>query len=126
MKTTVIYGPAAMSVAYRAACDSIIEERSMLDLLQEEDEQPESVPHVPVGEATPDRVRDAVARYFAESEPGHKANVATLGHMLIAQFPNIEKGWVGFPSLSQLLRKACGLTVQKVENRTLAWKESEP
>lgn len=123
MKTTVIYAPAAMSVAYRAACDSVIEEQEMLNLLQE-DEEPEVAPVQPViiGEATPEKIKHTVDRYFAESEPGHKANVATLGHLLIKQFPGIEKGWANHPSLSQLLRKVCLLDVKKVENRTLASK----
>jgi hypothetical protein len=124
MKTTVIYAPAAMSVAYRAACDSVIEEQEMLKLLEAE-EEPEAVPAqqpVIVGEVTPEKIKHTVDRYFAESEPGHKANVATLGHLLIKQFPGIENGWANHASPSQLLRKTCLLDVQRVENRTLASK----
>ncbi len=127
MKTTVIYAPAAMSVAYRAACDSVIEDQEMLNLLREDEEPEEAAPAqtVIIGEATPEKIKHTVDRYFAESEPDHKANVATLGHLLIKQFPGIEKGWANHPSLSQLLRKVCLLNVQKVENRTLAWKSDE-
>ena len=124
MKTTVIYAPAAMSVAYRAACDSVIEEQEMLNLL-EADEGPEAVPAqqpVIVGGVTPEKIKHTVDRYFSESEPGHKANVATLGNLLIKQFPGIEDGWANHASLSQLLRRVCLLEVQRVENRTLASK----
>jgi hypothetical protein len=49
--------------------------------------------------------------------------VATLGNMLRNQFPGISDGWIGHSSLSQLLKKVCGLTVENTENRNLAWKE---
>jgi hypothetical protein len=78
---------------------------------------------VPSGQATPEKVADMVERYFAESEQGHRVNVSTLGHMLGKQFPGIADGWIGHPSLSQLLKKVCRLKVENVENRTLAWKE---
>jgi len=123
LKTTVVYGATAMSVAYRAACDSVIEEGSMLDLLLGDEEEP--IVSAPAAEAkvNPDRVKDVIARYFAESEPGHRANVSTLGHMLMNQFPEIQKGWAGHSSLSQLLKRLCGLSVEQVENRTWAWKD---
>jgi len=105
MKTTVIYGPAAMSVAYRAACDSIIDERSMLDLLQEEDEQPESVPHVPVGEATPDRVRDAVARYFSSRSLGIRLTWQRSDICLLLNFQILRKGGLGFLRLANYSEK---------------------
>jgi len=124
MKTTVVYGATAMAVAYRAACDSVIEEGSMLDLLLGDDESVISPP-IADARANPDRVKDAVARYFAESGPGHKAHVSTLGHMLMDQFPGVQNGWVGHNSLSHLLRKLCGLNVEIVESRTVAWKEEE-
>jgi hypothetical protein len=131
MKTTVVYAALATSVAYRAACDSIIDERSFLELLQEEEpEEKQSVaakgPEIVQDRATPERVADAVERYFAESEPGHRANVPTLGHMLMREFPGISKNWVGYPSLSQLLKKKCSLKVEKVGDRTLAWREESP
>jgi hypothetical protein len=69
------------------------------------------------------KVVDTVNRYFAESEAGHRVNVATLGHMLTKEFPGISDNWVGQRSLSQLLKKVCGLKVEQVENRTSAWKE---
>lgn len=64
-----------------------------------------------------------VDEYFAESEPGHKANVSSLGHLLTKQFPGIAEDWAGQRSLSQLLKKVCRLNVDQVENKTLAWKE---
>jgi hypothetical protein len=124
MKTTVIYGATNMSVAYRAACDSVIEERSMLDLLLGDDEEPDVTLPTPIAaQANPDRVKDVVARYFAESEPGHRANVSTIGHMLVREFPGIQKDWSGYSSLSQMLKKLCGLNVEKGETHTWAWKE---
>jgi hypothetical protein len=72
---------------------------------------------------TPEKVADAVNRYFAESEPSHRANVSSLGHMLAKQFPGIATDWAGQKSLSQLLKKVCKLKVEQVENKTLAWKE---
>jgi NYN domain len=125
LKTTVIYAATAVSVAYRAACDSVIEETVLLDLLLE-DEEEHAVSAVTVeAKASPERVKDAVARYFAESEPGLKVNVSTLGKLLVSQFPTIDKDWGGHASLSQLLKRGCGLNVEKFENRTLAWKEEE-
>ena len=38
MKTTVVYAATATSVAYRAACDSIIDERSLLEILEQNDD----------------------------------------------------------------------------------------
>ena len=38
MKTTVVYAAMQTSVAYRAACDSLIDERSMLEILEHDDE----------------------------------------------------------------------------------------
>jgi hypothetical protein len=124
MKITVVYAATSTSVAYRAACDSIIDERSMLDLLdaeEEENEQPS--PEVATEKANPTKVKAAIDRYFAESEAGHRANVASLGHLLMSQFPGIQQGWMGNASLSQLLKKVCALKVEKSESRTLAWKE---
>jgi hypothetical protein len=126
LKTTVVYAAMATSVAYRAACDSIIDERSMLELLTQDDEQESSAqpaPEIVKDQITPDRVKDAVARYFAESESGHKANVPTLGHMLMSQFPGIQNGWMGHPSLSQMLKRVCLLKVDRIDERTVAWKE---
>lgn len=123
MKTTVVYAATATSVAYQAACDSIIDERSLLEILEQDDEQ-EAEAAPTIGAAlTPEQIEDAVVRYFAESEPGHRANVSTLGHMLARQFPRITGDWAGQKSLSQLLKKVCKLKVEKIDNRTLAWKE---
>ena|ERR1700759_2293513 len=73
--------------------------------------------------ATPSMPSDAVQRYFAESEDGHKAHIASLGNLLIQQFPGISDGWVGRSSLSQLLKKVCKLKVEREGDRTMAWKE---
>lgn len=121
MKTTVVYAATATSVAYQAACDSIIDERSLLEILQNDEEVSEAASVS--SQATPEKVADAIARYFAESEPGHRANVSTLGHLLAKQFPGISADWAGQRSLSQLLKKVCKLKVEQVESRTLAWKE---
>jgi NYN domain len=127
MKTTVVYAAMQTSVAYRAACDSIIDERSMLEILEHDDEEPTAESPastgIPSGQPTPEKVADTVERYYAESEQGHRANVATLGHMLNKQFPGISDGWIGHPSLSQLLRKVCKLKVENIEGRTMAWKD---
>ena len=125
MKTTVVYAATTTSVAYQAACDSIIDERSLLEILEKEDEEigKEGAPAIGAAQPTPEKVADAVNRYFAESEPGHRANVSSLGHMLAKQFPGISGDWVGQRSLSQLLKKICKLKVDQVENKTLAWKE---
>lgn len=121
MKTTVVYAATATSVAYQAACDSIIDERSLLEIL-EKDEDDKTVVAVSA-QPSPEKVADAVNRYFIESEPGHRANVSTLGHLLAKQFPGISEDWAGQRSLSQLLKKVCKLKVEQVENRTLAWRE---
>lgn len=127
MKTTVVYAAMQTSVAYRAACDSIIDERSMLEILEQEDDEVITAnavsSGVPSDQASPDKVADAITRYFAESEKGHKVNVSTLGHVLMKQFPGISNGWLGHSSLSQLLKKVCQLKVEQNENRALAWKE---
>ncbi|MBB4395081.1 NYN domain-containing protein [Bradyrhizobium sp. ERR14] len=127
LKITVVYAAMATSVAYRAACDSIIDERSLLEILEQDDEpageEVSAAPAISSAQATPEKVLDVINQYFAESEPGHRVNVATLGHMLIKQFPGIAPGWLGSPSLSQLLKKVCKLKVEPIENRTLAWKE---
>lgn len=125
MKITVVYAATSTSVAYRAACDSLIDERSLLELLEAEENEnvEEPSPEVATEKANPAKVKAAIDRYFAESEAGHRANVASLGHLLMSQFPGIQQGWMGNTSLSQLLKKVCALKVEKSENRTLAWKE---
>jgi hypothetical protein len=124
MKTTIVYAAKETSVAYRAACDSIIDERSMLEILgPDTGTTAATVAGIPSNQPSPEKVADVVNRYFAESGKGHRANVATLGHMLSKQFPGISNGWVGHSSLSQLLKKVCGLKVENTENRNLAWKE---
>ena len=90
MKTTVIYAPAAMSVAYRAACDSVIEEQEMLNLL-EADEEPEAVPAqqpVIVGGVTPEKIKHTVDRYFSESRAwsqSERRNPWQLTHQAISR-----------------------------------------
>ncbi len=126
LKTTVVYAAMQTSVAYRAACDSIIEERSMLEILEHVDEvtaETAIATNLSLDQATPEKIADVVGRYFAESEKDHKVNVSTLGHMLIKQFPGLSEGWIGHASLSQLLKKVCRLKVENIDNRTLAWKE---
>ncbi|MGY2990318.1 hypothetical protein ACVI1K_007665 [Bradyrhizobium sp. USDA 4508] len=77
------------------------------------------MPSIASTQVTPEKVVDAVNRYFAESEPGHRVNVSTLGHILGKEFPGISDNWVGQRSLSQLLKKVCKLKVEQIENRTL-------
>jgi hypothetical protein len=93
------YAALQTSVAYRAACDSIIDERSMLEILaHDEEESTAETPlstGVPSAQPTPEKIADTVERYYSESEQGHRANVATLGQMLSKQFPGISYGWVG-------------------------------
>jgi hypothetical protein len=102
MKTTVVYAATATSVAYQAACDSIIDERSLLKSLQNDEEVGEAASVS--SQATPEKVANAIARYFAESEPGHRANVSTLGH-LAKQFPGISADWAGQRSLEPAFEK---------------------
>jgi len=124
MKTTVVYAAKETSVAYRAACDSIIDERSMLEILEPDTGvTAETSAGIPSNQPSPEKIADVVDRYFAESGKGHRANVATLGHMLSKQFPGISNGWIGHSSLSHLLKKVCRLKVENTENRNLAWKE---
>ena len=96
----------------------------MLEILEHDDGAvAEASTGIPSGLPTPEKVADVVDRYFAESEEGHRANVATLGNMLQKQFPGISDGWIGHTSLSQLLKKVCRLKVENTENRNMAWKE---
>ena len=128
LKTTVVYAAEATAAAYIAACDSVIDESKLIELLLEDPQEQEGTTiaaNNPVlkEDATPSRVAEAVRRYFSESEPGHQASVSALGRMLEDKFPGIGADWTGYASLSQLLRKGCGLRVEQVGNRTLAWRE---
>ena len=67
MKTTVVYAAMETSVAYRAACDSIIDERSMLEILEHDNEVIAEVSTgIPSNQPTPEKVAGIVDRYFAE------------------------------------------------------------
>jgi hypothetical protein len=46
--------------------------------------------------------------------------------MLMREFPGISQDWLGYRSLSQMLKKNCLLKVEKVGDRTLAWREEPP
>ena len=123
MKTTIVYAAKETSVAYRAAANP-----SSMNCLCEilgarYRGNGGDLRRNPEQSAEPRKVADVVNRYFAESEKGHRANVATLGNMLRIQFPGISDGWIGHSSLSQLLKKVCQLKIENIENRTLAWKE---
>jgi hypothetical protein len=146
MKKTIVYGAASTAAAYRAACDSVIAEVDFIQLLIEDEEEADRgqeqeqegplagaqaqgqastllAPHIqPI---SPERVSDVVKRYFAESAPGYKAQVSSIGNVLMNEFGStIGEGWLGYHSLSQLLKRLCRLQVERVDNRTLAWIES--
>ncbi len=125
MKTTVVYAAATTAVAYRAACDSIIDEESIVQLLSEDEDESETANPAPLTQATPEKVRLAVDQYFAESGKGHRAHVSSLGHLLMHRFSGVQEGWLNHASLSHLLKKVCGLTVQQVDNKPMAWKPDE-
>jgi hypothetical protein len=125
LKITVVYAAKATSVAYRAACDSIIDEVSMLEILAGEEDHSQQAEETGTIEMvqdqpTSEKVKDIIDGYFAESEQGHKANVSTLGHLLRRRFPDLSNDWLGHTSLSQLLRRICSLKVEMVGTRTLA------
>jgi hypothetical protein len=141
MKTTVVYQAKATAAAYTAACDSVIGEQEFVELLLEEAEDEEGVyteshnhqPNTresavvskPLDQpATPTRVSEAIHRYFEESGPGHKALVSSIGELLKDKFgSDIANGWLGYSSISQLLRKLCNLQVERIDNRTVASRE---
>ena len=129
MKATVVYQAKATAAAYTAACNSVIGETELIELLKGQDEEAiaqgkPAAPMVSMPPITPNRVADAVHRYFSESETGHKAHVASIGNMLRDQFgKDISEDWVGFNSLGQLLKKLCNLHVETINNRPVAWRE---
>jgi hypothetical protein len=139
MKKTVVYAAKATSVAYRAACDSIIDEGEFLEIFA--DDQVVVPSRAPVPAAQPavqgtltsqtqisaTRVADTIHRYFAESGENHEAHVASLGNMLVNEFgPGIAHDWVGYKTLSQLLRRLCNLEVQTEGGRTYARRAAQP
>jgi hypothetical protein len=145
MKETVVYQAKATSAAYTAACDSVIGEEEFLELLRDDTETEEvatrhsqsanaashgvSLPSLtaPFKPISPTRVAEAVHRYFAESAPGHKALVATIGHVLRQEFgPTLSEDWLGFNRLGELLKQLCNLRVEHIENRMFAWVEGGP
>jgi hypothetical protein len=70
---------------------------------------------------SPTRVTDTVHRYFKESGPGHEAHVSSIGHMLIGEFgQSIADDWLGYKTLSQLLKRLCNLELRTEGTRTYA------
>ena len=134
MKKSVVYAAAATSVAYRAACDSTIDEEDLIAILSADVGEPAAAvvagapkgpePIIVQDHATPEKVAARVERYFAESGIEHRANVSALGSMLNREFDGLSKNWLNYKTLSLLLRQLCGLKVEQIEGRTLAWKES--
>lgn len=132
MKKTVVYAAKNTSVAYRAACDSIIDEAEFLAIFAEDTEevsslaQPSPTSSVVRLDATqtkisPTRVADIVHRYFNESGPDHEAHVSSIGHMLTKEFgAGISDDWLGYKTLSQLLKRLCNLDLRTEGTRTYA------
>jgi hypothetical protein len=135
MKIAVVYQAPSTAAAYRAACDSVIDQESFIAVLQRDDEEAaEEVAQKPAAPAvldavqpiSPTRVSDTIHRYFNESSPGHQAPVASLGNLLKDEFgDSIAADWLGYPSLSQLLKRLCNLSIEKVENRMVAFRDTE-
>jgi hypothetical protein len=136
MKKTVVYAAKSTSVAYRAACDSIIDEVEFLQIFAEEDasqSEPEQQPQLQLqpqpsqvaltaqSQITPTRVAATVHRYFKESGPNHEAHVSLIGHLLIKEFGRtIASDWMGYKTLSQLLKRLCNLDVRTEGTRAYA------
>jgi hypothetical protein len=133
MKTTIVYSSKNTAAAYKAACDSEISQASILELYREDrtathEEAEPKPPALPAPSfiaaavtATPERVKEAVSRFFSESEPGFHAQVSSIGRMLTDEFgSSFDPELLGYKSISQLLRRLCGLRVEMIENRTVA------
>jgi hypothetical protein len=131
MKTTVVYASPNTSSAYRAACDSEIAQSSIIELIRQEDkselmdEKDASTPPPLIAALTELGIKERVDRYFAESAPGFRASVSGIGRMLTDEFNGFDPHSLGegYSSLSQMLRKLCGLHVDMDGSRTVAWKE---
>jgi hypothetical protein len=135
MKTTIIYQAKATAAAYTAACDSVIDEELLIELLLaplKEDLSEGAAGHrydapaIPQARTTQvpltqEGVAEAVRRYFAESGSGYQAPVSSIIDMLKTKWPKITGDWLGNTSASQMLRNVCRLKVSMIENRTVAW-----
>jgi hypothetical protein len=116
LKKTVIYAARYTSGAYRAACDSVIDENDFLELFEEavENVAPKKLAESPLvtppkvsppGTVSVSHVADTLQRYFTESGVGYSAPLATVGHRLMKTYgKEISDGWLGQKTLSRLLK----------------------
>jgi hypothetical protein len=129
MKKTVVYAATNTAVAYRAACDSIIDEKQFIELFHERDNGA-SAAATPVqidtgrsmiiqAEIKLDDVRDKLQRHFDESGLDYNAPLPSIGHLLMNEFgKEISNDWLGYKTLRELVRHVEGAEVV-VENRQL-------
>ena len=121
MKKTVVYSSRNTAVAYRAACDSIIDEAQFIELFAEEQVHKPIQAKGEVGRslivaaaATLQDVETVMQRYFDELGADHSCPLATMGHLLRRELGNGVRGedgsWLGYRSLSDLVR-----AISKVE-----------
>lgn len=131
MKKTMIYMTENTATAYQAAADSVLSQSTIVQILSDTDEDTNVVEAAvaepitatsPAQPITPTRVAESVHRYFKESAPGHKAPVASLGHLLRREFgPSLKQdGYLGHQTLAHLLKDLCNLKIERVEGRDFA------
>jgi NYN domain len=122
LKTTIVYAAPSTSGAYKAACDSIIEQKTMIEILKiivnpdiDTDNQQPSDIKIDITD-----IKIVTDRYFNESNEGHEIDVSSLILKVRQTYPNFEFTEFGFNSISQLFRNGCSLEVYKnAESRTM-------
>jgi hypothetical protein len=127
MKKTVVYAATNTAVAYRAACDSIIDEKQFIELFHD-NEVPAAAAQaqadsgrsmIAQAEIKLDDVRDKLQRHFDESGLDYNAPLPSIGHLLMNEFgKEISKDWLGFKTLRELVRHVEGTDIV-AENRQL-------
>jgi NYN domain-containing protein len=127
MKKTVVYAATNTAVAYRAACDSIIDEKQFIELFHDTEVPVAGAPvqadsgrsMIAQAEIKLDDVRDKLQRHFEESGLDYNAPLPSIGHLLMNEFgKEISKDWLGYKTLRELVRHVDGADIV-AENRQL-------
>jgi NYN domain len=127
MKKTVVYAATNTAVAYRAACDSIIDEKQFIELFHDTEVPVAAAPvqadsgrsMIAQAEIKLDDVRDKLQRHFEESGLDYNAPLPSIGHLLMNEFgKEISKDWLGYKTLRELVRHVDGADIV-AENRQL-------
>ena len=119
MKTTIVYAAKETSVAYRAACDFIIDERNTQP---DTGATAETSAGIPSNQPSPEKVADVVNQYFADLKrdigPTWRRSV-TCCAFSFRQFQRPDRTFIAQP----VAQESLPTKDREYRKPTLAWKE---